>query len=68
MPPNENLSLTGLVVSVGGLAERLVMSASGAFFRQLEEMKSAERSEVCQDIVRILEDNHRTDRYTIAAD
>ena len=55
----------GLVVSVGGLAERLVMQASTSFFRQVEAMSSAELTDLCGIIIRILESNHKTDRIVV---
>ena len=53
------------MVSVGGLAERLVMQASTSFFRQIEGMSGAELTDLCDIIVRILEYNHRTDRIVV---
>ena len=56
----------GLVVSVGGLAERLVMQASTALFRQIEAMQGEDELEqLCSALVRILESHHRVDRVVV---
>lgn len=58
--------LLGLVVSVGGLAERLVMQASTALFRQIEAMQGEDELEqLCSALVRILESHHRVDRVVV---
>ena len=58
--------VAGLVVSVGGLAERLVMQASTALFRQIEAMQGEDELEqLCSALVRILESHHRVDRVVV---
>jgi len=57
--------LLGLVVSVGGLAERLVAQASSSFFAQVEAMTSLEIKQTCDVILKLLEANYKVDRIII---
>ena len=57
--------LLGLVASVGGLAERLVMQASNSFFNQVEQMSKADLTAMCNSMSDILERHHKVDRITV---
>lgn len=59
--------LVGLVVSVGGLTERLVKHSSASLFKELETMDKSALDRFAQATLNVLRDNHKVDRVTIPA-
>ncbi len=57
--------ILGLVVSVGGLTERLVKFSSAALFAQLRNSDRASLDEFCQGFLRVFRANQKNDRVTI---
>ena len=57
--------LLGLVVSVGGLTERLVKNSSKSLFHELETMGLAELKVFCNNILKLFRLYQKNDRVTI---
>ena len=57
--------LLGLVVSVGGLTERLVKNSSQSLFTALAEMTSTEINTFCSNILNLFKTFQKNDRVTI---
>eukprot|EP00095_Tigriopus_kingsejongensis_P012338 maker-scaffold198_size266703-snap-gene-0.21 protein:Tk12338 transcript:maker-scaffold198_size266703-snap-gene-0.21-mRNA-1 annotation:"tubulin-specific chaperone d" len=57
--------LVGLVVSVGGLTERLVKYASLALFQEVDDMSLAQKQHFCRAMLRVLRANQKNDRVTL---
>ena len=57
--------LLGLVVSVGGLTERLVKNSSQSLFSELQEMQPEEVEIFCSDILNLFNAFQKNDRVTI---
>ena len=57
--------LLGLVVSVGGLTERLVKSSSQSLFALLETMDEGGINKFCSIMLKLFKDNQKVDRVSV---
>jgi len=64
LPDYAHRLLLGLVVSVGGLTERLVKNSSQSLFHELQAMDAAELAKFCDNLLDIFTKNQKNDRVT----
>ena len=65
-PEYQKAVVSGLVVSVGGLTERLVLAASESLWSQLKIMNHGELVGFCGTVLGVFEENHRVDRVVVS--
>ena len=58
-------SLPGLIVSVGGLTERLVKFSSASLFAELKNMPREQLDAFLEDVISIFQQFHKNERITI---